>query len=177
MLAYVNPFCAKRCCFVKKRITFVKVVFILELRVENKNGKKHIFDAFRQKWVVLTPEEGVRQQFCQFLVDVKSYPQICIANECTLSINGQSQRCDTVVYSKGVPIMLVEYKAPSVKITQDVINQALRYNTKLHVPYLVVTNSIDTYCFVINYQTLKATPLTDIPEYKSLCDGDAVMRR
>ena len=172
MLAYVNPFCAKKTMFYKNRITFVKVVFILELRVENKNGKKHIFDAFRQKWVVLTPEEGVRQQFCQFLVDVKSYPQICIANECTLSINGQSQRCDTVVYSKGVPIMLVEYKAPSVKITQDVINQALRYNTQLHVPYLVVTNGIDTYCFTINYQTLKATPLTDIPEYKVISSDE-----
>ena len=168
MLAYVNPFCAKKMMFYKKRITFVKVVFILELRVENKNGKKHIFDAFRQKWVVLTPEEGVRQQFCQFLVDVKSYPQICIANECTLPINGQLQRCDTVVYSKSHPVMLVEYKAPTVKITQDVINQALRYNTQLHVPYLVVTNGIDTYCFSINYQTLKATPLTDIPEYSVL---------
>ena len=64
--------------------------------------------------------------------------------------------------------MLVEYKAPTVKITQDVINQALRYNTKLHVPYMVVTNSIDTYCFYIDYQTLKATPLTDIPEYSAL---------
>lgn len=137
----------------------------MELRVENRNGKKHVFDAFRQKWVLLTPEEGVRQQFCQFLVDVKSYPQISIANECTLSINGQAQRCDTVVYSKGVAMMLVEYKASSVKITQEVVNQALRYNTKLHVPYIVVTNGVDTYCFYINYQTLKATPLTDIPEY------------
>lgn len=137
----------------------------MELRVENRNGKKQVFDVFRQKWVVLTPEEGVRQQFCQFLVDVKSYPQISIANECTLSINGQTQRCDTVVYSKGVAMMLVEYKASSVKITQEVVNQALRYNTKLHVPYIVVTNGVDTYCFHINYQTLKATPLTDIPEY------------
>lgn len=146
-------------------ITFVKVVFILELRIENIGGKEQVFDVFRQKWVALTPEEGVRQQFCHFLVDVKKYPQISIANECSLQINGQRQRCDTIVYSKGHPVMLVEYKASSVKITQDVINQALRYNTKLHVPYLVVTNGVDTYCFQINYQTLKATPLTDIPEY------------
>lgn len=157
-------------------ITFVKVVFILELRIENIGGKEQVFDVFRQKWVALTPEEGVRQQFCHFLVDVKKYPQISIANECTMQINGQRQRCDTIVYSKGHPVMLVEYKASAVKITQDVINQALRYNTKLHVPYLVVTNGVDTYCFHINYQTLKATPLTDIPEYKSLCDGDVVMR-
>ncbi len=146
-------------------ITFVKVVFILELRIENIGGKEQVFDVFRQKWVALTPEEGVRQQFCHFLVDVKKYPQISIANECTLQINGQRQRCDTIVYSKGHPVMLVEYKASAVKITQDLINQALRYNTKLHVPYLVVTNGVDTYCFQINYQTLKATPLTDIPEY------------
>mgnify|MGYP003407871009 FL=1 len=157
-------------------ITFVKVVFILELRIENIGGKEQVFDVFRQKWVALTPEEGVRQQFCHFLVDVKKYPQISIANECTLQINGQWQRCDTIVYSKGVPVMLVEYKASAVKITQDVINQALRYNTKLHVPYLVVTNSIETYCFAINYQNLKATPLTDIPEYKSLCDGESNIR-
>ena len=140
----------------------------MELRIENRNGKRQVFDAFRQKWVALTPEEGVRQQFCLFLVDVKSYPQIAIANECTLSINGQSQRCDTIIYSKGIPVVLVEYKAPSVKITQDVINQALRYNTQLHVPYLIVTNGVDTYCFRIDYQTLKATPLTDIPEYSAL---------
>lgn len=149
-------------------ITFVKVVFILELRVENSDGKKRIFDVFRQKWVALTPEEGVRQQFCQFLVDVKSYPQVCIANECTLPINGQLQRCDVLVYKKGIPTLLVECKAPSVKISQDVVNQALRYNTQLHVPYIVVTNGIDTYCFQIDYQTLKATPLTDIPEYSAL---------
>ena len=111
-------------------ITFVKVVFILELRIENIGGKEQVFDVFRQKWVALTPEEGVRQQFCHFLVDVKKYPQISIANECTLQINGQRQRCDTIVYSKGHPVMLVEYKASAVKITQDVINQALRYNTK-----------------------------------------------
>lgn len=153
-------------------ITFVKVVIILELRIENKNGKKHIFDVFRQQWVVLTPEEGVRQHFCHFLMQVKSYPQISIANECTLPINGQLQRCDTLVYSKGTPVMLVEYKASSVKITQDVINQALRYNTKLHVPYIVITNGVDTYCFYINYATLKATPLTDIPEYKVISSDE-----
>ena len=140
----------------------------MELRVENKNGKKIIFDAFRQKWVALTPEEGVRQQFCQFLVDHKSYPQICVATECNLSVNSQSQRCDVVVYKKGVPVLLVECKAPSVKISQQTINQVLRYNTQLHVPYLVVTNSIETYCFAINYQNLKATPLTDIPAYNAL---------
>lgn len=137
----------------------------MELRVVNKNGKKHIFDAFRQKWVALTPEEGVRQQFCQFLVDVKSFPQISVATECNLSVNGQQQRCDVVVYKKGIPVLLVECKAPSVKITQNVINQVLRYNTQLHVPYLVVTNSVETYCFYVDYTSLKATPLTDIPEY------------
>lgn len=148
----------------------------MELRVENKNGKKHIFDVFRQKWVALTPEEGVRQQFCQFLVDEKSYPQINIATECNLIVNGQSQRCDIVVYQKTVPVLLVECKAPSVKISQTTINQALRYNTQLHVPYLVVTNSIETYCFQIDYQTLKATPLADIPAYNALWFGDLVIR-
>lgn len=157
-------------------ITFVKVVFILELRVENSGGKKRIFDVFRQKWVALTPEEGVRQQFCHFLVDVKKYPQISVATECNLSVNGQSQRCDVLVYKKGIPTLLVECKAPSVKISQEVVNQALRYNTQLHVPYIVVTNGTDTYCFQIDYQTLKATPLTDIPDYKSLCDGESNIR-
>ena len=79
-----------------------------------------IFDPYRRKYVAATPEEEVRQWFCSFLTKEKSFPMVAIANECTININGLSQRCDTIVYKQGNPVMLVEYKAPSVKISQDV---------------------------------------------------------
>lgn len=97
-------------------------------------------------WLKATPEEKVRQYFCHFLTDSCAYPPVAIANEVEVMVNGQPQRCDTLVYRQGIPVMVVEYKRPEVAITQQVFNQIARYNLILHVPLMVVSNGKVTYC-------------------------------
>ena len=127
-----------------------------------------LFDPYRRKYVTATPEEKVRQWFCAYLTGEKQYPTVAIANECTLNINGLQQRCDTIVYKKGEPRILIEYKAPTVNITQEVVNQALRYNTRLHVPYIILCNGNQIICCKINYIDLSYEYLPEIPDWDIL---------
>jgi len=139
-----------------------------EIRVD-KNGKKVIFDILRQRYVALTPEEGVRQGFIHFLINEKHFPPGLLANEVPISLNGTSKRCDSVLYNQHLqPIMIIEYKAPHINITQDVFNQIARYNMVLHVEYLIVTNSKQTYICRINSKTNEIYFLNDIPDYTIL---------
>ena len=117
-----------------------------------RNGKPSIFDVLSKKYVALTPEEWVRQHFTRFLLEEKGYPQGLLANEVQVSLNGTRKRCDTVLVKRVLTArMIVEYKAPSVEITQDVFNQITRYNRVLRVEYLVVSNGLRHYCCRINY--------------------------
>lgn len=132
-----------------------------------KRIKKHqIFDQVRKRYVALTPEEWVRQHFVAYLLSEKGYPQELIANEITIKLNGTSKRCDTVVYDTYLsPLVIVEYKAPSVPITQTVFDQIVRYNMVLKVPYLIVSNGLSHYCCRINYETQTWSFLREIPTY------------
>ena len=131
--------------------------------------RKLIFDSIRKKYVVLTPEEWVRQNFISYLVQTKNYPQGLIAVEKKVDVNRMPQRSDIVLFNnKAVPVMIVECKAPSVKISQDTFNQIARYNMKLQVPYLVVTNGLKHYCCEINYETNSFRFIPEIPDYKNL---------
>lgn len=106
------------------------------------DGRQEIFDYLRGKYVAMTPEENVRQMFVRHLIDGKRYPAGLMGNEIAINQNGRERRCDTVVFDRrGCPLMIVEYKAPSVKITQEVFNQIYRYNTVLRVKYLTVCNA------------------------------------
>ncbi len=128
-----------------------------------------IFDPLRRKHVALTPEESVRQGFVAFLTTQRNYPATLIANEVTLSIGEKTLRADTIVYDRQMrPLMLVEYKAPSVTITEKVLLQASAYNTLLHVPYIVVTNGPSLYCLHIDYDSGKREFLSDLPTYSAL---------
>lgn len=138
------------------------------MHIENRNGKPFVFDVFRQKWVAYTPEEKIRQQFCTYLLLNKQYPQVAIANEHLVCLNGQPQRCDTVVFVKARPAMVVEYKAPSVPINNAVLQQALRYNTVLKVPVVVVSNGLHTYAYHIHAHTGQVECLSDIPLWDQL---------
>jgi len=131
--------------------------------------RKLIFDSIRKKYVVLTPEEWVRQNFISYLVEDKNYPSGLIAVEKKVDVNRMPQRSDIVLYNnKAVPIMIVECKAASVKISQDTFNQIARYNMKLQVPYLVVTNGLNHYCCQIDYENSSFKFIQEIPDYKSL---------
>lgn len=133
-------------------------------KVIQKDGKPFIFDIIRRQYVALTPEEWVRQHFIHYLISEKGYPQSLMANEVQLKLNGMSRRCDTVVYDRTLrPRVIVEYKAPTVNITQQVFDQICRYNMVLQVDYLIVSNGLVHYCCKVDNNTHTYTFLKDIP--------------
>ena len=139
------------------------------LKITNREGKRYIFDTLRKKYVALTPEEWVRQHFTHYLLAYKGYPQGLLANEIQINLNGTRKRCDTVLYRRDLSaLMIVEYKAPSVEITQAVFDQITRYNMVLKVDYLIVSNGLQHYCCRIDYEHNSYTFLQDIPEYQNL---------
>ena len=134
-----------------------------------RNEKQMVFDFLRKRFVALTPEEWVRQQFTHFLVEHKGYPAMFIGNEITLSVGRLSRRCDSVVFNKSAePVMIIEYKAPTVKITQKVFEQICSYNIALHAPYLTVSNGLQSYCCRIDKEANTYDFLKDIPAYGEL---------
>lgn len=116
-------------------------------RYKTAEQRKYIFDSFRKKYVVLTPEENVRQHFAMFMVHQLSYPQARIAVEVRIKSPQLERRSDIVVYNDHYePVMIVECKAPSVEISEDVFDQAVRYHMSLRAPYIAVTNGLRHFC-------------------------------
>ncbi len=141
--------------------------FHVKLREEGL--KNQIFDPIRQKYVALTPEEWVRQHFVNYLTEYLEYPKGMIANEVMIRLNGTEKRCDTIVYSSSLqPLLIVEYKAPSVGLSKRVLEQIIRYNMVLHVRFLVVSNGLKHFCCEVDYDEGRYHPLREIPPYKSL---------
>lgn len=137
--------------------------------IKSDNGRNLIFDVLRGKYVALTPEEWVRQNFVQYLINYKNYSRSLMNNEIPLRLNGTSKRCDTVVFSNtAVPKMIIEYKAPEIKITQKVFNQITRYNMVLKVDYLVVSNGLNHYCCKMDYENQGYIFLEDVPDFSAL---------
>jgi len=133
------------------------------------NGEKEIFDVFRRKFVKLTPEEWVRQHFLHFLCDKKGYPPGLISVEKQLSVLGRNKRFDAVVFKKGGnPAVLIEFKAPSVKLSQDVVEQVAGYNFVVHADFLMVSNGMNHYCCKMNYENRTFRLINEIPEFKAL---------
>ncbi|MDB4060392.1 type I restriction enzyme HsdR N-terminal domain-containing protein [Vicingaceae bacterium] len=136
---------------------------------KEENKKTKIFDAIRKKFLVLTPEEWVRQNVVRFLVEEKGFPANLIAIEMGLKLNGMQKRADILVYSKlGKPILLAECKAPHVKIDQNVFDQIGRYNITFKLPYLLVTNGMEHFCAQIDFNSKDFSFLQEIPEYEKL---------
>lgn len=135
---------------------------------EDKNMTR-IYDELRGKWVALTPEEWVRQQFVSWLKNERGYLAGRMGNEIGITLNRTLRRCDTVVFdSARMPLMIVEYKAPSVAVTQKVFDQIVRYNMVLMAPYLVVSNGIRHYCCAIDFDRRSYRFLPDIPLYSDI---------
>ena len=141
-------------------------------KITKKDNKAFILDVIRRQYVALTPEEWVRQHFIHFLIGHKNYPQSLMANEVQLKLNGMSRRCDTVVYDRTLrPRVIIEYKAPTVNITQKVFDQICRYNIVLQVDYLIVSNGITHYCCKVDYNTRSYSFLKEIPIYTEIIEG------
>ena len=139
------------------------------ISIRQHGGRDQIFDVLRRKFVALTPEEWVRQHFIHFLADHKGYPLSLLANEVQLRVGDKTVRADSVLYDTSLrPLMIIEYKAPSIALTQKVFDQISVYNLLLHVDYLVVSNGLETYCCKMDYDNQKYLFLKDIPEYENL---------
>lgn len=138
----------------------------------DRNNNIKIFDSIRKKFVSLTPEEYVRQHFTNWLINYLHYPMGLIANEVKISLNSTIKRCDTIVYSNtGDPIMIIEYKAPHISINQNVFDQIVRYNMVLKTKYLVVSNGMQHYCCIIDYENNSYQFIPHIPTYEELIIG------
>ena len=140
-----------------------------EIKILETDGRRTILDILRRKYVALTPEEWVRQHFVHFLIEQKGYPATLLANEVQLNVGNKLLRADSVLYGSDLhPRMIIEYKAPTVSITQKVFDQISVYNMLLKVDYLVVSNGINHYVCKMNYENQKYFFLREIPEYKDL---------
>ena len=140
-----------------------------EIKITRQNGKPYILDTLRRKYVCLTPEEWVRQHFVHFLVDYKGYPQSLLANEVELRAGDKKLRCDSVLYNRAAqPVMIIEYKAPTIALTQRVFDQISVYNMLLHVDFLIVSNGLQHYCCRMDYSNNSHRFLPSIPDYNTL---------
>ncbi|MGY5354372.1 type I restriction enzyme HsdR N-terminal domain-containing protein [Wenyingzhuangia sp. IMCC45467] len=138
----------------------------VHLKIKSKENKLFIFDPFRKKDIMLTPEEWVRQHFAHYLVHHKKYPISLTALEKELTLNNTKKRTDILIYNtSGTPEIIVECKASSIKITQEVFDQIARYNLELNANYLVVTNGLEHYFCKMDFENKKYVFLKDIPNY------------
>jgi hypothetical protein len=137
-------------------------------RFKNSENKVSIFDAIRKKFIILTPEEWVRQHLIQFLITEKSYPISLINVEKVLKVNGLRKRYDVVVYNTdGTINILIECKAPEVTISQSTFDQIAQYNMTLQSNYLMVTNGLNHYFCQMDFENEKYQFLTELPNYQS----------
>ncbi|MDE6085643.1 MAG: type I restriction enzyme HsdR N-terminal domain-containing protein [Muribaculaceae bacterium] len=136
------------------------------LRFRQEGGTVKVLDPLRRRFVALTPEEWVRQHFVHYLIAFRGYPVGLMGNELSVTLNGTSRRCDTVVYDReGKPWMIVEYKAADVPVTQAVFEQILRYNLVLKAPYLTVSNGMHIYCCHVDHVAGRYDFLDDLPAF------------
>lgn len=137
-------------------------------RFKNSENKVSIFDEIRKKFIVLTPEEWVRQHVVQFLLEEKKYPKSLINVEKVLMVNGLRKRYDVVVFnSDGSIFVLIECKAPAIKIAQATFDQIARYNMTMKSQFLMVTNGLNHYFCQMDFENEKYAFLENLPNYNS----------
>ena len=137
-------------------------------RFKNSENKVSIFDSIRKKFILLTPEEWVRQHVVEFLLNEKKYSKSLINVEKVVKVNGMNKRYDVIVFnSDGSIFLLIECKAPEVKIDQKTFDQIARYNLILNAQYLMVTNGLNHYFCEMDFENEKYTFLKELPEFNN----------
>lgn len=132
-----------------------------------------VFDPLRSRYVALTPEEYVRQHFVNWMITDLHYPASIMANEMGVEVNGMKRRCDTVVWRPDrSPLIIAEYKAPTIKITQKTFDQVVNYNSVLRARYLIVSNGIEHFCCMIDYNGGGYEFLPAVPCYQEAAEND-----
>ncbi len=138
-------------------------------RFKNSENKVAIFDEIRKKFILLTPEEWVRQHTLHYLVQDNKYPKSYINVEKLIKINTLNKRYDIVVFQpNGSVFLLIECKAPEVAITQKTFDQIARYNLELKAKYLMVTNGLNHYFCQMDFENKKYIFLSELPQYENL---------
>jgi hypothetical protein len=137
--------------------------------LRNEKSKQMIFDVIRKKYVRLTPEEWVRQNFIRFLISEKKYSPALLAVETIVNVNNNPQRADLIVFGRqGNPVMVIEFKAPNVKITQQTFDQIARYNMCLNVKFVIVSNGLQHFCCRLDFENGNYFFLPDIPGFDEI---------
>ena len=135
-------------------------------RFKNSENKVSIFDQIRKKFIILTPEEWVRQHVVHYLLEEKKYPKSLINVEKVLKVNGLRKRYDVVVFKPdGSIFVLIECKAPQIKIGQATFDQIARYNMTLNAQFLMVTNGLNHYYCQMDFKNEKYLFLRELPDY------------
>jgi hypothetical protein len=138
-------------------------------RLKQEDTQVRIFDVIRKKYVACTPEEWVRQHFINFLISEKKVPAGLMVLEKKIIFNTMVRRPDILLYNnKGLPLLIVECKAPEVEINQSAFDQIARYNSVIKAPYLVVTNGMKHYCCKMDHDNNSYRFLEDIPDYEEM---------
>ncbi len=139
------------------------------LKLTRKGEVIYVWDIFRKRKLIVTPEEWVRQHVLHYLIDHKSIPASLIASEYGIEVNKLTRRCDGVVFDRsGKPIMIIECKAPEIKINEQTLHQIAQYNFSLKVNWLVLTNGIDTVVAFVNADNKSIDYIREIPSYEDL---------
>ncbi len=140
-----------------------------DYKIKKTGNKYQIFDVFRKKYIVITPEEWVRQHALHFLVEHKNYPQLWTAVEKSIDINGLKRRYDALIFRPDQSVLLlIEFKAPQVPISQATFEQISAYNFKIKAPFLMVSNGINSYFAQINFETKQLSFFKDIPHFSEI---------
>ncbi len=135
----------------------------VQLKIENNK----VFDIFRNKWVELTPEEWVRQNFLNFLVQVHHYPKGLMSVEKQIQLHKVKKRYDAVVFNKEMnPVVLIEFKSFRVPISQETVDQAIRYNQQFGVDYLILSNGFNHFIIHIDYNNNTCSYLQNVNQMK-----------
>ncbi|MBW6537016.1 MAG: type I restriction enzyme HsdR N-terminal domain-containing protein [Mariniphaga sp.] len=139
---------------------------VYEFRIKTEGSKKYIFDLVRKRFVLLTPEEWVRQHFIRYLTEEKKYPESLMAVEKQITLNGKLFRFDLLVYRRsGQPLLIAEFKAPGVKVSQETFDQVVRYNMALKVERIVVSNGLQHFVCEIDYKQNNYKYLREVPGF------------
>ena len=140
-----------------------------EFRTRSAGGRDQIWDAWRRKWIALTPEEWVRQHLARYLCEDRGYPSGRIVLEFNLSVHGLKRRADLVLFdANGKPSLLAECKAPDVALSESVVTQMARYNLTARVPWLIMTNGLMHYCARMHAESGNWEWVSAIPAFGEL---------
>jgi hypothetical protein len=140
-----------------------------DIKIQDKDGKSEIFDIIRKKYVLLTPEEWVRQHFLHLLINHYKYPKSLIKIETGLKYNQLQKRSDIVVYDReGKPFLIVECKSTDVPLSQKTFEQITRYNFTLKSRYIVITNGLNHFCCSIDHGKGSYEFMKDLPPFREI---------